>query len=322
MTTTERFEDQLLAELHRFTADHANDALPVPAARTPPLKTRLAAGARLPAAGRWAALTALPVAAGVAATAAVLALSGSAVPPISPDKPITHRSAEHTTDAVALLGKVALAADHTTTAVRADQFIYLDSRVSWGYGQPVHRRQVWLSADGSQQGLLVEPGKVSVTGGDQIPLDRNDKPSIADPTYTYLTHLTTDPKALLALVHDYVHRNGGGNGFDEETFTLIGDILRENLVPPKLSAALYRAAAMIPGITVLPDVTDAAGRHGVAAAWTDIHTGARQSWIFDPNTLTYLGQRDDNTKTGTIGSTTAVLTRSPVDHIRQLPPTS
>jgi hypothetical protein len=320
MTTTDRFEDRLLTELHRFAADHPEDATPVPAARTP-RKTRPAAGAQPSAAGRWAGLAALPVAAGVAVTAAVLALSGPSVPPVNPGQPVTHESARQVTDAVALLGKVALAADETTAAVRDDQFIYLDSRVSWGYGEPVHRRQVWLSVDGSQQGLLVEPGKVSVAGGDEIPLDRNDKPSIGDPTYAYLTHLTTDPKALLALVHDYVHRNDGGNGLDEETFTVIGDIVRENLVPPKLSAALYRAAAMIPGIAVLPDITDAAGRHGVAAAWTDARTGARESWIFDPNTLTYLGERDDNTKTGKVGGTTAVLTRSPVDHIGQ-PPTA
>jgi len=44
------------------------------------------------------------------------------------------------------------------------------------------------------------------------------------------------------------------------------NLLREAITPPPVSAALYRAAALIPGVTVVADTTDAIGRHGVAVA--------------------------------------------------------
>lgn len=64
-------------------------------------------------------------------------------------------------------------------------------------------------------------------------------------------------------------------------------------MPPKLSAALYRAATKIQGVTVVPDMVDAAGGHGIAVSRVDKH--------------------------GAIEGTTAVLSRSVVDHVKELP---
>jgi hypothetical protein len=64
---------------------------------------------------------------------------------------------------------------------------------------------------------------------------------------------------------------------------------------------------------VIPDTTDAAGRHGIAVARVDL--GERSEWIFDKRTLKYLGQRSylvENSKEGPKGmltATTAVLVR-------------
>lgn len=50
----------------------------------------------------------------------------------------------------------------------------------------------------------------------------------------------------------------------QEAFITIGDLLRNTIAPPRVAAALYRAAALIPGVTLIPDATDAIGRPGVA----------------------------------------------------------
>ena len=60
---------------------------------------------------------------------------------------------------------------------------------------------------------------------------------------------------------------------------------------PELTSALYRAAAKIPGVMLVDDATDAAGRHGVAIARPDETRGARSEWIFDRKTFAYLGER-------------------------------
>jgi hypothetical protein len=72
------------------------------------------------------------------------------------------------------------------------------------------------------------------------------------------------------------------------------------------------------------DSTDAAGRHGVAVAFTD-KFGERREWIFDPETFDYLGERSYLVRDSEIGpkgmltATTAVLQRGVVDKTGRLP---
>jgi hypothetical protein len=84
-------------------------------------------------------------------------------------------------------------------------------------------------------------------------------------------------------------------------------------------AAIYRAAALIPGVVEVPDSVDASGRHGVAVARVDPTDGVRTEWIFDKKTLSYLGEREvqvtdtKEIKPGTVLGYTAVITRAVVD---------
>jgi len=73
-------------------------------------------------------------------------------------------------------------------------------------------------------------------------------------------------------------------------FGLAADLLRDNLVPPGVQAAIYRALPRIPGVQLQRDAVDAAGRHGVAFA--RVHDGhVRAEIILDPRTYQYLGWR-------------------------------
>jgi hypothetical protein len=129
-----------------------------------------------------------------------------------------------------------------------------------------------------------------------------------------LQSLPTDPVALLSLIEQQMQ---GQLPRPEEAFTTIGDLLHEAIAPPRVSAALYRAAALIPGVTVVADATDAIGRHGVAVALT--YQGVRSEWIFSRRTFRYLGEHDINIADGSTTGMSAILQRAFVNHAGQLP---
>ncbi len=267
-----------------------------------------------------------PVAAAVAAVVAVgIAVHGSG-PTTGHPETGTHQQAA-ASPAAKLLGDISLAAEHEPVRqVRDDQFIYIDSKVfsTMQNGEtgkatvgPLHRRQIWFSADGSRSDLLVE-------NNERTPLEQTPggKPNLNGPTYKYLLTLPTDPDVLLKKI--YAETKGAGNSPDEEAFETIGDLIRESLLPPKLASALYRAAAKIPGVMVEKDAVDAVGRHGVAIAWPIEH-GGKDEWIFDRHSLKYLGERDiagsaaRGVKPGTVVGASAILRRTVVDKAGQHP---
>jgi hypothetical protein len=89
--------------------------------------------------------------------------------------------------------------------------------------------------------------------------------------------------------HYLYHGAENKNPPDTRAFTLVGDTLREQYVPPKAVAALFDAAATIPGTSVVHQA-DVAGRHGIAVSRTN--QGIRHDLIFDSSTYRFLGERD------------------------------
>jgi hypothetical protein len=87
-----------------------------------------------------------------------------------------------------------------------------------------------------------------------------------------------------------------------------------------VAAALYRvAAALLPGATLVPDVTNAVGRHGTGIAWTSPDGQYRNVWIFGKASLQYIGERDYNVRTGVVNGESAILQRAFVGKAGQLP---
>jgi hypothetical protein len=139
-------------------------------------------------------------------------------------------------------------------------------------------------------------------------------------TYRLLQSLPTSPHRLLNLI--YTEEKGHGPSPDQEAFTTIGDLLRDSIAPPRVSAALYRAAALIPGVSVVPDAVNAVGQHGVAVALT-VPSGqrtrdVREEWIFDKTTLQMIGE--STISNGSVTDVTAIVDRAFVDHPGQTPP--
>ncbi|MEV4113818.1 CU044_5270 family protein [Nonomuraea sp. NPDC049695] len=197
-------------------------------------------------------------------------------------------------NAQVLLGRAAEAAGKRGfTAPRPDQWIYIETRTQ-GAPQPApgttqsprtpletHVGRSWTRADGKEVAFY-ENGKLvrSPTGGGIPPTD-----------YATVAALPTDPDAMLAWMYAAVDELPPGS--DEErhirAYRLFGSLLAQNLVPPAQEAAIYRAMAKIPGVTVNPDAVDVDGRPAVAVA-------RREDWVdhellLDRFTYTYLGER-------------------------------
>ncbi|KOV95528.1 MULTISPECIES: hypothetical protein [unclassified Streptomyces] len=68
---------------------------------------------------------------------------------------------------------------------------------------------------------------------------------------------------------------------------MIGSMLQGAPLLPEVDAALYRTAARIPGVTVVDDAEDAAGRAGVGLAFGDGKD--HEVWVFEKKDLNYLG---------------------------------
>ncbi|GAA3337071.1 hypothetical protein GCM10020358_12020 [Amorphoplanes nipponensis] len=285
---------------------------------------------RAPRSPRRFALLAVPVAAAVLVAAvvgaAVLGRTGNGGA-TSFTSPVVTVAAGDAAGVAPLMERVALVAgQESPMPVGADEYVYIRSKVAWlvfpgdsGSGpqeagvdarvlDQVHDRELWVPASQGSEGLIRERGETfGLTG--------------AVPNSRY-AGLPSDPDELLERVH--ADTKGRGGGPDAAAFDFLGEALRESLLPPPVAAAIYRAAAKIPGVVLVADSVDAEGRHGVAVARTD-QFGERQEWIFDARTLAYLGERSylvrdtGDGKAGMLTATTAVLARGVVRAAGDLP---
>jgi hypothetical protein len=107
-----------------------------------------------------------------------------------------------------------------------------------------------------------------------------------------LMALPTDPDELEARMRGAA--SGGveptGKTVAEVMFTMVGDLLRESPAPPELRAALYQVAARIPGVRLLGEGTDPAGRPGVAVAMQRQDQPIDERLIIEPETATLLAE--------------------------------
>ncbi|MDX3522248.1 CU044_5270 family protein [Streptomyces scabiei] len=233
-----------------------------------------------------------------------------------------------------LLERISLAAADTSEPTpRKGQYIYIASKVADTYiavdgdnkseavSTKLHSRQVWKSLDG-RDGWLIEAGETSDKG---ITLQSDTPDSSA---YNALAELPTDPVALLRRIYrasDAVRDPEVPR--DQAAFVAIGDMLFESNPPAEVGAALYKAAAKIPGVVAVNDAVDATGRHGIAIARENPVAGERTEWIFDKKTLRFLGERivvvkataDSPLKVGTVAHTSAITERAVVDATKQVP---
>jgi hypothetical protein len=260
----------------------------------------------------------LAIAAGAAVVAVGIPFGGALAPRASAAQVVLGRAA-----------KKAL----TQPTPRGDQFIYADVEVlnfpvppgqplgaGLGAGQTATSTlQIWQSADGARAGTVRATG-CSFAGqlgaGISFPLSEGpctlairpsrDLPATA--TYAGLRTLPTSPGALLAYI-DAHFSDGPGNSSPPGVFSWespavfrwdgLSAILSSGMaVPPALAAAIFRAAAMLPGTILLRHVIDLAGRRGIVVAMPEPggygmpDPAYLSELIFDPGTYQFIGYRD------------------------------
>ncbi|MDE3130036.1 MAG: CU044_5270 family protein, partial [Acidobacteriota bacterium] len=142
--------------------------------------------------------------------------------------------------------------------------------------QFIDHRQSWIATDGS--GAISEGGsggrfssssdaatcaamKLTASSVDRSGSTRFAAGGLTFPTNDWKS-LSTDPSTLLK----QVHQRDGGSDTAAEWFVNVADFMRESDVPPAIRAALYRAAALIPGVKLLGSRTDPVGQTGLAVA--------------------------------------------------------
>ena len=186
------------------------------------------------------------------------------------------------------------------------QFIYaqVTTRSQAGTGQGGHQpdlahTQEWVSVTGTQPTTLTGPacsGPVACVSRYRL--------SAGAYAFTYagLETLPTAPGPLL----DYLYREQSGScspgaaatvsRADLEWAAIYSIMTDVPVLPPRFGAALFTAAAQIPGVTVIRNVTTAAGQPGIAVARTirppaspALHGPYRLELIFSPYSYRSIG---------------------------------
>ena len=274
------------------------------------------------------------------APATALALAGALTAGIAlsgndgkPTGTASHGAATDMQPAAALLDRISTAAGkRDTPTVRDDQFVYTrekgrgaDLTTGKAVVGPLRDHETWIAQEPGpllNQGLFREDGE---TGRINAELgDTKGTPAgLSRPTFQWLSSLPTDPDKLLAYLYAKTP-NAQGRERDQAVFEQIGSMLG-GVMPPRTAAALYRAAAKIPGVTPAPKARDAIGRQGLGIARDDTHYGIRTEWVFDEKDYSYLGSRSYLTKdasygkAGTLLSSAAEMAHAVVDKAGQEP---
>ncbi|MEU8803866.1 CU044_5270 family protein [Spirillospora sp. NPDC048819] len=283
------------------------------------LRVRLLGEAPAPAARPWPGhrrlLLAGALAAAVAAAGVVVGVHGDqdseplALRPLGGPQDLAHNAA-------------LVAASKPVPEIGKTQWAYLKTvyaETQEGGGRPVFgtpkktlTRELWRRTDGKRF-AVVQDGRLRVAEGSKY-----------DPTYPELLSLPTDPKAVLATVYktidaEYTRRLAEWSkpipdDLPERTrekharmkkrkpepptteernsraFELITLSMRDAVLPPKIEAALYGAAAAIPGVRYEPKAADLGHRRGVTLYRVE-NGYLRREIIVDPKTYAYLGFR-------------------------------
>jgi len=175
--------------------------------------------------------------------------------------------------------------------------------------------QVWVAANGAAR-IVQHPGVV--TAGDVLLSHQPRRKVLAEQRrqrlgshlrvmadrwpyswwpgadYQQLIHMPTNPADL----RRWIERNAidpgstcADGGSDCNLFTFVEALLTAGPLPPRLSAALYRVIATLPGMRLIGPTHDPLGRPGVAVGYFFAHQPGRLELIFDPTTGVFLGER-------------------------------
>ena len=130
----------------------------------------------------------------------------------------------------------------------------------------------WSTADGTMAAAFVDgrletgPWSWPVGPGGAIRKSSLQLPAIG---YASLRGLPGDPAALARLLADTPVPRDDEAWNPGHAFEMAVALLESYFVPPSLAASFYRALGQLPGVAVIADAADAAGRRGPAFLLAD-----------------------------------------------------
>jgi hypothetical protein len=203
-------------------------------------------------------------------------------------------------NAAQVLERAAVAAEKKPyIAPRPNQWIYFEDRYSaYGPGGGLVDegvRRTWHRADALGLAFIDEHGKLRVRE-EERPESRLGRPIPTFGSYRQLAALPADPDTLLRWAYEQNIENGDDSR-DAVVYLLFKHILRENVLPPELEAATFRALKEVPGVT-LTDTVDVSGHPAFALGQTE--DWLHQELLLDKQTYTYRGERSTVVKDATI----------------------
>jgi hypothetical protein len=250
---------------------------------------------------RWGGRVAIAVCLAAAATVAALVIPGERESRLGTQE----ASAAETLRLAAKSQKGGLA-----RPLRPGEFFYSRAKTNWN-GRPADRES-WVAIDGTRRWLDGrQPGADFRVGPREKPFHVGDEAM----SYDQFLSLPRDAEALHARLRQAAVDCECGHSVDNETFVIVGDLLRENPIPADLEAALLRSAALIPGIKLIESERDVAGRPGVGVAVD--YRGFRNTLIFNRDSYELLGENERNNGEVTGGS--AVIESGVVRSMTALP---
>jgi hypothetical protein len=262
-----------------------------------------------------------------AAIAAAAAVTVAVISPAAPGPATRIRL-----DAAAVLLHRAAAAALAAPAPGPGQFVYIDVHAAGSRGKSLYRQQMWLSAsNGFHPGTVVQTPCSVMTSRQCTMVDPQVSGDWGMPTYALVKTLPSDPGALLRSLANHsvcafsvLHADTPHAAYSE-VYNILNSVY---VLPPASGAALFNAAARIPGVTVLRRVTDAAGGQGIAVAMTGRATVAaptqnpglgpvlQYELIFNPRTYRLIGLQEV-TPAGTVEHAETVISASVADRAPQ-----
>jgi hypothetical protein len=175
--------------------------------------------------------------------------------------------------------------------------------------RPTEIQDIWIGANGFARIVQTGPDTV-IAGGDVLILHATPAQLQAERerqrrgahlrilsyrqqyggnlNYQQMIHLPTDPASLERFIEQ--HARGDGPRFSD-IFSYAENLLLQWPLPPKVSAALYRAIVRLPGMRRIGPARDQLGRPGVAVGLFFKNQPGRIELILDPRTGALLGER-------------------------------
>jgi hypothetical protein len=232
--------------------------------------------------------------------------------------------------AAQVLKRAAAAQTDPARPLRPGEYWYTRTRASWlttteadggsiGFSAP-ELREDWIAIDGYRGFRSRSAGPVRFIGPrDRARWEAAGKPDLVihdDPgrmfrhrpepgsemdgrpfydgskhvSYGELLAMPRHPRTLHERLRATADACDCGNSVEQETFVIVGDLLRDTPIPGDLRAALLRAAAFIPGIERIERLRDVAGRMGTGVAIES--GGTRSVLIFDRESYDLLGESE------------------------------